>query len=437
MVLIPINGDCDLFVSFDTPKVSRQAATWVEEKVGVKSFILPRSNPLFCGAARTAAAGGGTTAEGVACKIHLTVSGFEEGRYQLVVYNYTAQPTPQEAASGVWSCSPGCDELRLGNTVCDLACNTSSCLWDSGDCGYYGAFEIEQICASGCSLSWVGDGYCDEACFNAACSWDEHDCIAADKGCSDGCMPTWIDDQECDELCNNEACGWDGSDCDHGETECYSSPDGTDYRGTLAVTKSGKTCQMWSEQFPQQHTHTHVAFPTAGLGGHNACRNPGAEEAAPWCYTTDPNVRFELCALPPSQPSCPDRINTVSRASNSPDVRYRTLCPVDCNAVLGDGHCDLRCNITSCAYDAGDCGVGKDLAAVLADQGIITTSTSGEYVMIGGGVLAGIGIGLLILRCAVRKIKRDEEKRRGYSETEMKGMDNVDPDDLAADGTGK
>ena len=34
-----------------------------------------------------------------------------------------------------------------------------------------------------------------------------------------------------------------------------------------------------------------------GLGDHNYCRNPDGEPK-PWCYTTDPNVRFEFCDVP-------------------------------------------------------------------------------------------------------------------------------------------
>eukprot|EP00965_Chrysotila_dentata_P230193 6197629-Pleurochrysis_carterae.AAC.1 len=119
------------------------------------------------------------------------------------------------------ACSPGCDEMRLGNTVCDIACNTTECVWDQGDCGYYGEYELEDLCSAGCPLSWLGDGFCDEACYNLACSWDQDDCISAGAGCADACLPSFIDDRECDEACNNEACGFDGTDCDADADECY------------------------------------------------------------------------------------------------------------------------------------------------------------------------------------------------------------------------
>ena len=69
-----------------------------------------------------------------------------------------------------------------------------------------------------------------------------------------------------------------------------------DYRGTLNVTASGKSCQAWDVQFPHTHSRTATNYPTAGLES-NFCRNPDNEDAA-WCYTTDPEVRFELCDVP-------------------------------------------------------------------------------------------------------------------------------------------
>jgi hypothetical protein len=366
VVVVSMSGDADLFVSFDTAKPDRRQATWVVESVGVKKFVLPRSNHLFCGAqgrlssgTRGSASGGPTCAgasEGEVvpcgsqeCTLYLTVSGYDKGQFRLTVYNFRNSDS-ESAVTGeqgeAWSCSPGCDEVALGDAHCNPPCNTSACLWDSGDCGYFGEFEMEGVCSSGCVFSWLGDGYCDEACFNAACDWDDKDCISTgDGGCADGCLPTWIDDKECDARCNNEACGYDGTDCDHGEDECYMQPAGSDYRGSASTTQSGLKCQPWSEQWPHQHTHTHAVFPNAGLGGHNSCRNPIGPgepgEDGPWCYTMDPAVRSERCAVPPTRAgqSC------APRASARADV-YHKMCPVDCSALLGNGICDARCNVS-------------------------------------------------------------------------------------------
>lgn len=71
-----------------------------------------------------------------------------------------------------------------------------------------------------------------------------------------------------------------------------------DYRGDIAVTANGRTCQAWTSQTPHSHGNTPQAREGKGLdGGHNYCRNPDGEPKA-WCYTTDPAKRWELCAVP-------------------------------------------------------------------------------------------------------------------------------------------
>jgi hypothetical protein len=69
-----------------------------------------------------------------------------------------------------------------------------------------------------------------------------------------------------------------------------------DYRGTIAVTESGKTCQRWDSQSPHTHSRTPQNYPNSGLD-ENYCRNPDGEPRA-WCYTTDPNARWEFCEVP-------------------------------------------------------------------------------------------------------------------------------------------
>ena len=70
------------------------------------------------------------------------------------------------------------------------------------------------------------------------------------------------------------------------------------YRGTISVTKYGIECQKWTDQFPHSHTKTpdNPIFANKGLGDHNYCRNPDGEPEGAWCYTTDPNVRWEYCS---------------------------------------------------------------------------------------------------------------------------------------------
>ena len=67
-----------------------------------------------------------------------------------------------------------------------------------------------------------------------------------------------------------------------------------DYRGCQTTTRSGETCQKWSEQSPHSHDRNAKNFPDKGLGDHNYCRNPDGEPTI-WCYTTNPDIRFEFC----------------------------------------------------------------------------------------------------------------------------------------------
>ncbi|KAJ7342172.1 hypothetical protein JRQ81_009386 [Phrynocephalus forsythii] len=76
--------------------------------------------------------------------------------------------------------------------------------------------------------------------------------------------------------------------------DCYEDT-GTNYRGTTALTTSGKKCQAWSSMTPHRHTKTPSAYPDADLRK-NYCRNPDGDRA-PWCYTTDPMTRWEFCNL--------------------------------------------------------------------------------------------------------------------------------------------
>ncbi|KAI8521417.1 Suppressor of tumorigenicity 14 protein [Branchiostoma belcheri] len=71
-------------------------------------------------------------------------------------------------------------------------------------------------------------------------------------------------------------------------SDCYTG-NSVDYRGTLAVTQTGKTCQRWDSQYPQSHRYNPVFYPQYGLD-ENYCRNPDQDSGGVWCYTTDPNT---------------------------------------------------------------------------------------------------------------------------------------------------
>ena len=232
------------------------------------------------------------------------------------------------------------------------------------------------------------------------------------------------------------------------------------------MTTSGHQCQVWAEQTPHAHTHVHMNYPHSGLGGHNHCRNPGHVMDGPWCYTADPTVererarittspraiatlpcvRFHLryaCMVDTALTGCdvpaPVAKGTCALKESSNPHRYYTLCPADCaKPLLGNGQCDVRCNITSCGFDMGDCGVNVDVMALIADQGLDVlleeqgleaVAPTTLYIMVGVSLAGGLAVGLVILRCVLQRLKREELARRGYTSEEMRGIDNYDPDE--------
>ena len=73
--------------------------------------------------------------------------------------------------------------------------------------------------------------------------------------------------------------------------ECQEgNPPGTSFSGKANQTASGRTCQVWSTSQPHVHGYTEV-------GDHNHCRNPDGDQKGVWCYTTDPDKRWEHCSV--------------------------------------------------------------------------------------------------------------------------------------------
>lgn len=79
----------------------------------------------------------------------------------------------------------------------------------------------------------------------------------------------------------------------------------------MNVTGSGKSCQAWDSSTPHFHPFTSLYRPY--LEGHNYCRNPEGRGIQPWCYTTDPDTRWEYCLVL----VCPDA-SSSSGDDNSP-----------------------------------------------------------------------------------------------------------------------
>uniref|UniRef100_A0A1B6MPL4 receptor protein-tyrosine kinase n=1 Tax=Graphocephala atropunctata TaxID=36148 RepID=A0A1B6MPL4_9HEMI len=69
------------------------------------------------------------------------------------------------------------------------------------------------------------------------------------------------------------------------------------YMGYTNKTISGIPCQRWDSTQPHTHDRPPDVFPEV-QNAENYCRNAGGEEPGPWCYTMDPNMRWQMCDIP-------------------------------------------------------------------------------------------------------------------------------------------
>ncbi|XP_065355411.1 tyrosine-protein kinase transmembrane receptor Ror [Calliphora vicina] len=105
--------------------------------------------------------------------------------------------------------------------------------------------------------------------------------------------------EECSHLPRHSDCSTMGIAIDVEPTETCYWEDGSGYRGTLAVSISGKKCLRWSWLMKEISD-----FPE--LAGQNYCRNPGSMEDRPWCFVGDKS--FEKIMEPCDIPKCSDSI---------------------------------------------------------------------------------------------------------------------------------
>ncbi|KAI5100042.1 muscle, skeletal receptor tyrosine-protein kinase isoform 1 precursor [Silurus meridionalis] len=77
---------------------------------------------------------------------------------------------------------------------------------------------------------------------------------------------------------------------------CYEDS-GRFYQGSHSVTASGIPCQRWDQQDPHPHRLSVDVIPEL-KNAENFCRNPGGESDRPWCYSTNPSIRWEYCLVP-------------------------------------------------------------------------------------------------------------------------------------------
>ena len=338
IVLVPVTGDADLYLSFDIHNPNGHNYTYVQRDTAVDVFQMTRAMHGFCGLDRapTIHAQEVNSPTHGACQLYFSVTAFETSDYHVVALNSHRR--------GGTNCAEGCEWKMIGDGNCQADCNVTACFWDRGDCA---RSADAGHCKADCKPDWISDGYCDDACFNEKCGWDGGDC-GGDVGCADDCMPKSIGDGECDPECNNVACNHDGNDCFFGHHECYTREDGADYRGNIHQTESGHMCQRWSDQKPKAHDKTHDHYPAAGLGGHNYCRNPDGEPK-PWCYPIDSPDRFQYCDVGPKSSKCPPPPPPPPMPAPAPPPG--PVCSARCNRLGSNGVCDAPCNTTACLWD--------------------------------------------------------------------------------------
>ncbi|CAG0893652.1 unnamed protein product [Darwinula stevensoni] len=84
--------------------------------------------------------------------------------------------------------------------------------------------------------------------------------------------------------------------------ECKYTDGGREYLGLKNVTRTGKKCQPWLSQTPNEHSTILYlpVFPDPGMDSqHNYCRNPDLRKSGPWCYNGEgTNPEWEYCDIP-------------------------------------------------------------------------------------------------------------------------------------------
>ncbi|KAI8480871.1 hypothetical protein Bbelb_413850 [Branchiostoma belcheri] len=135
----------------------------------------------------------------------------------------------------------------------------------------------------------AASGQCEPQGETPCCFWDGR-CKSKDTDCT--CS-------KCVDYRNIDNAGLPTNPVKATETqtlgECYEET-GDTYRGTASTTISGKVCQAWSSQSPQQHGFDPAAYPNLDLDS-NYCRNPDLS-TRPWCHTTDPKKQRDFCIIP-------------------------------------------------------------------------------------------------------------------------------------------
>lgn len=187
---------------------------------------------------------------------------------------------------------------------------------------------------------------------------------------------------------------WDFCDVQCTCNEYCISPVHDDYKGCVSTTVSGRTCQRWDSLFPHSHSYRN-----SNLDG-NFCRSTGDGYPA-WCYTTDPDKRWEYCDItcdgsgtpPPQRNAVISSGGGAIHAEGGSRVTLSAVVVEDCEAILSGGGISLhasslwvegKVHLRNCAARRGGCISAVDGSTVdLHDQVWIQ---GGAALEVGGAV---------------------------------------------------
>ncbi|KAK2148431.1 hypothetical protein LSH36_498g02008 [Paralvinella palmiformis] len=155
----------------------------------------------------------------------------------------------------------------------------------------------EKLVVSSCAFIWRWDSlhpdqhsYSDEDFPDQSITEAANFCRNPDKKPGSGPWCFTMDSDVVWESCGVPFCN---------DKHCKPTHLGTTYKGTRSRTASGHICHQWNATVPYRHGFTAKDFPDDSLSdANNYCRNPDDDPDGPWCYTIDPNIGRETCAIP-------------------------------------------------------------------------------------------------------------------------------------------
>ncbi|CAG0884309.1 unnamed protein product [Darwinula stevensoni] len=139
----------------------------------------------------------------------------------------------------------------------------------------------------------------------------------------------------------------------HVYPECRLSERGKEYVGTASKTETGRPCLRWDSKpygMPWDFFHKGYPYEKHFLGASatphgNHCRNPGLHRRRPWCFVSDPHVKWEYCDIP----LCDDKSWSFLRQDFHAifwSFSVRRLKPLECKDTESGGEYVGTLNVT-------------------------------------------------------------------------------------------